>query len=74
MTKKIHNLIARIKDRDIMLTTTKSQLNTAIELLDAEIGLLESCNLQTKEMEHELIILRDARCRCRQRLSILKED
>lgn len=73
MDDKVEKLIGRIRTPNIMKETTKAQLDTAIKMLNKEIGINESCNLRTEENDTELRKLLDARCRCRQRLSIMKE-
>lgn len=71
MDRKVEELISRIKTPDIMRNTTKEQLESALKILVKEISFNESCNIRTEENDGELRRLYDAKCRCKQRLSIM---
>jgi adenine-specific DNA methylase len=71
MDKIVEKLVERIKTPSILKETSKEQLKQAIEMLEKEIAMNESCNMRTEENDGELRRLYDAKCRCRQRMSIL---
>ena len=71
MDSLIKRLMERILTPDVMRNTTKEQLEDAVEMLQKEIDVNESCNIRTEENDDELRKLYDAKCRCRQRISIL---
>lgn len=70
----IERIIGRIYNAEAMRLAERYQLESAIEILQQEININESCQIRTEENEEELRKLYDAKCRCQQRLSIMKEE
>jgi len=54
-------------------TADRVQLNEWIRLLAVEVQINESCQIRVDENDTELRRLLDAKCRCYQRLLLMKE-
>ena len=74
MRDSVERIIGRIHNREAMRLAQRHQLKVAIEILEQEIKVNESCQIRTEENEAELRKLYDAKCRCKQRISIMKEE
>jgi hypothetical protein len=70
----VQKIIGRVYNPEAMRLAQKHQLESAIEILEQEIKINESCQIRTEENEAELRKLYDAKCRCKQRISIIKEE
>jgi hypothetical protein len=72
MRNIVVEIMSRIHAGEVK-TANSTYLKDWIKQLEIEIKINEGCNIRTEENDTELRKLYDAKCRCKQKLSIMKE-